>query len=155
MALTPAAMVPGFTEAFSTPVPDSSITAIKVVETVTQYLSAGMNVAFGGFVCWGFPYAQVEAVLRTPVPDPSIFATGFTGAIMSGLAGLYTTFQIAAIPAGPVMFPMVLNAVLTMKPTSAPFAIELASAIHAQATATIITVSDPKLLGSVYAGPFF
>ena len=112
MALTPAAMIPGFTEAFSTPVTDSSITAIKVVETVTQYLSTGMNVAFGGFICWGFPYAQIEAAFRTPVPDPSIFATAFTGAIMAGLAGLYTTFQVTAIPAGPVMYPIVLNAVL-------------------------------------------
>lgn len=155
MALTPAAMVPGFTEAFSTPVPDSSITAIKVVETVTQYLSAGMNVAFGNFVCWGYPYAQIEAAFRTPVPDPSIFATAFTGAIISGLAGLYTTFQITAIPAGPVMFPMVLSAATTMKPNAVPFAIEMANAIHAQATATTITVSDPKLLGTVYAGPFF
>lgn len=155
MALTPAAMVPGFTEAFSTPVPDSSITAIKVVETVTQYLSAGMNVAFGNFVCWGYPYAQIEAAFRTPVPDPSIFASAFTGAIMAGLAGLYTTFQITATPAGPVMYPIVLNAVLTIKPASAPFAIELAEAVHAQATATIITVSDPKLLGAVYPGPFF
>ena len=155
MALTPAAMVPGFIEAFSTPVPDSTITAIKVVETITQYLSAGMNAAFGGFVCWGFPYAQVEAVFRTPVPEPSLFASNFTGAIISGLAGLYTTFQITAVPAGPVMYPIVLNAVLTVKPNSTPFAIELASAVHAQATATIITVSDPKLLGTVYPGPFF
>ena len=85
-----------------------------MVETVTQYLSAGMNVAFGGFVCWGFRYAQVEAVFRTPA-DPSLFASNFTGAIMSGLAGLYTTFQITAIQLDSVMYPIVLNAVLTVK----------------------------------------
>ena len=155
MALTPELMIPGFMEAFSAPIPDPSITAIKVVETVSQYLSAGMNAAFGGFVCWGYPYAQIEATFRVPVPDPSIFATNFTGAIISGLAGLYTTFQVAATPAGPIMYPILLNAVLTVKPNSMTFCIELASAIHTQAKATIITVSDPKVLGSVYPGPFF
>jgi hypothetical protein len=155
MALTPESMIPGFMEAFSAPIPDPSITAIKVVETVSQYLSTGMNAAFGGFVCWGYPYAQIEATFRVPVPEPSIFATNFTGAIISGLAGLYTTFQVVATPAGPIMYPILLNAVLTVKPNSMPFCIELASAIHAQATATIITVSDPKVLGSVYPGPFF
>ena len=38
---------------------------------------------------------------------------------------------------------------------SVPFAIEMANAVHAQASSIIITVSDPKTLGVPYPGPFF
>lgn len=155
MALSPALMVPDFTEIFGTPKPEPSMSALRVVETVSRYLSAGNNVAFGTFVTWGYPYAQMTQCFSTPKIDSRLFAIDFTSAIVSGLAGLYTTFQIVAKPPGPVMLPMMITAVSKYNINSAPFAIEVASAIHAQATSTIITVSDPKLLGTVYAGPLF
>jgi hypothetical protein len=155
MALSTALMVPEFIEIFSTPSLEPSMSAIRIVDAVSRYLAAGNNVAFGSFVCWGYPYPQMIQCFSVPKPDARIFAIDFTAAIISGLAGLYTTFQIKTIPPGPVMLPMMMAAVSKHNLSSIPFAIEVASAIHAQATSTIITVSDPKLLGAVYAGPFF
>ena len=155
MALTPGIMIPEFTQIFGTPNLEPSISAIRTVDVVTRYLSVGQNVAFGTFLTWGFPVAQMIQCFSTPKIVPAHFALDFTAAIMSGMYGLQTLFQVSIIPPGPVMYPMMLTAVSKHNIASTPFAIEVASAIHLQATSTNLIVSDPKLLGSTIAGPFF
>ncbi len=156
MALSPGILIPQFTEIFSTPAIHGSITGIRVVNAITTYLSTGQNAAFGTYVTWAFPFAQMIEVFSVPKIIPSLFAVDFTGAVVQGLAGLYTIFQLNAIQAaGPVMYPMVELAVNKYNINSIPFAIEMANAIHAQASSIIITVTDPKTLGLPYPGPFF
>lgn len=155
MALTPGIMIPELTQIFGTPSLEPSTTAIRTVDVVTRYLSTGQNVAFGTFLTWGYPVAQMIQCYSTPKIVPAHFALDFTAAIMSGLYGLQTVFQVSILPAGPVMLPMMIAAVSKYSITSAPFATEVASAIHLQATSTNLIVSDPKLLGSTIPGPFF
>lgn len=156
MALSPGILIPQFIEIFSTPAIDGSITAIRVVNAITTYLATGQNAAFGTYVTWAFPYAQMMQVFTVPKVVPTLFAVDFTGAVVQGLAGLYTIFQLNAVQAaGPVMYPMVEMAVNKYNVNSVPFAIEMANAVHAQASSIIITVTDPKTLGVPYPGPFF
>lgn len=154
--LIPQTMLPGLIEAFSVPTPSGAICAVKVVNTITQYLATGQNAAFGNYITWGFPFPQMIEAFSVHKPAPELFAVSFSNAVIQGLAGLYTLFQINAFQiAGPVMLPMVMKAARMHAPTSVPFATAIAYAIHAQATSIMITVSDPKTLGAPYPGPFF
>lgn len=154
MALAPAIMYPEFISAFATPTPDPAILGVRVVNNITNYLSTGNNAAFGSFVCWGFPYSQMIEVFATPNLLPEIFALKFSMAVWQGLMGLYTVFQVNATSPGLVMLPSVVAAARKFNLNSVPFSIELANAIHLQATSTVITVADPKTLFIPYPGPF-
>ena len=154
--LVPEVMLPGLIEAFSVPVPSGAITGVKVVNVISQYLATGQNAAFGNYITWAFPFPQMIEAFSVHKPAPELFATSFSNAVIQGLSGLYTLFQINALQAaGPVMLPMVMMAARMHAPTSVPFATAIAYAVHAQATSIIITVSDPKTLGAPYPGPFF
>ena len=153
MALSAGLLIPPFIKTFRQINVSPTIAATEFVQGLDNYVRSGMNVAFGNFLAWSTPLTQIIGVFSTPSIVPQIFATKLVSAIESGLSSIYTLYQISiSVPYG-LMLGDVVRIVSTPQPVPEIMATDLAVAIDRECRSIVLSVSDPKLLGSPIYGP--